>query len=148
MQTFLPYPDYELSAKSLDNRRLNKQRVEVLQILNVLHQVNDSGAGWRNHPAVKMWRGYEPQLCEYGLVMCEEWIRRGYSDSVKEKLEWHLDCATAGEFTLEKPWWFGDQDFHLSHRSNLLRKDPDHYGKIFGDIPNNLPYKWPELEEQ
>ena len=36
MQTFLPYPDFERSAKVLDNKRLGKQRVEVLQILNVL----------------------------------------------------------------------------------------------------------------
>jgi hypothetical protein len=36
MQTFLPYKDFDLSAKALDNKRLNKQILEGYQILNVL----------------------------------------------------------------------------------------------------------------
>jgi hypothetical protein len=36
MQTFLPYEDFTLSAQVLDYRRLGKQRVEALQIYNVL----------------------------------------------------------------------------------------------------------------
>ncbi len=54
MQTFLPYPDFAESARVLDNKRLGKQRVEVLQILNVL--TDSTRKGWRNHPAVAMWR--------------------------------------------------------------------------------------------
>ena len=34
MQTFLPYADFAQSAKVLDMKRLGKQRVEVLQLLN------------------------------------------------------------------------------------------------------------------
>jgi len=41
------------------------------------------------------------------------------------------------------PRWLGRADFHLSHKSNLVRKDEGYYGRIFGDIPNNLPYIWP-----
>ena len=37
VQTFLPYPDFERTAEVLDDRRLGKQRVEVLQILNAMH---------------------------------------------------------------------------------------------------------------
>ena len=36
MQTFLPYSNYPASARVLDNKRLGKQRVEVLQILKAL----------------------------------------------------------------------------------------------------------------
>lgn len=143
MQTFLPYPDFAESAAALDRQRLGKQRVEVVQILNVLHQVDDK-TGWANHPVMKMWRGHEPQLCEYGIEICEEWTRRGYEDNCQAKIEWHLDCATSGDFTMEKPKWFGDVEFHLSHQSNLLRKDPEWYGKIFVGIPSDLPYIWPE----
>ena len=32
MQTFLPYPDFWVSAKMLDDKRLGKQRVEAMQI--------------------------------------------------------------------------------------------------------------------
>jgi hypothetical protein len=37
MQTFLPYPDYKLSASVMDMRRLGKQRVETWQIIKALY---------------------------------------------------------------------------------------------------------------
>ena len=43
MQTFLPYPDFHESAKVLDMKRLGKQRVEVLQLLNSFHKPNYKG---------------------------------------------------------------------------------------------------------
>lgn len=144
MQTFLPFPDFVESAGALDRQRLGKQRVEVVQILNVLHQVDvRAKQGWVNHPAVRMWRGYEVSLCEYGLIICEEWIARGYKDSCKAKIETHLDWATGGAYEMDKPGWFGDVAFHLSHQSNLIRKDPDFYGPQFPGVPNDLPYIWP-----
>ena len=36
MQTFLPYPAFDLSAQVLDRQRLGKQRVETLQVLKAL----------------------------------------------------------------------------------------------------------------
>lgn len=124
MQTFVPFPDYVESAKALDNLRLGKQRVEVYQILNVLHEINPS-AGWRNHPAVKMWRGHELQLCEYGLVVCEEWISRGFKDTVTAQIRQHMEWAESGDML--KPDWWGDTRVHDSHKSNLLRKAELHY---------------------
>ncbi|TMR24154.1 hypothetical protein ETD86_05390 [Nonomuraea turkmeniaca] len=59
MQTFLPYPDFAASAAVLDPLRLDKQRVEALQILRAL---TVSEYGWRHHPVVKMWAGYEAAL--------------------------------------------------------------------------------------
>ena len=38
MQTFLPYKSFEESAKVLDWRRLGKQRVEGMQIINAIEQ--------------------------------------------------------------------------------------------------------------
>jgi hypothetical protein len=128
---------------------LGKQRAEVITILNVLHEVAPaSGVLYsmqiQNHPAIKMWRGYAVQLCEYGLVMCEEWIKRGYRDvTAKSQIEWHMDMATSGAFTMEKPPWLGDEALHLSHRSNLLRKMPSHYRNFWPDDPDNLQYVWP-----
>lgn len=142
MQTFLPLPDYELSAKVLDNKRLGKQRVEVLQILNVLHE-RSTGTGWRNHPAVRMWRGFEPQLCEYGLVICEVWRSRGFKDTCLDKIRRQLDWSASGNFNMDLPPWFGDPDFHFAHQSNLVRKDPEYYGHYFPEVPNDLPYIWP-----
>ena len=81
MQTFLPYSDFEKSAKVLDYRRLGKQRVEGYQIMKALLNLTESKA-WRNHPATAMWRGHEGALALYCKTMCEEWIRRGYNDSL------------------------------------------------------------------
>ena len=39
--------------------------------------------------------------------------------------------------------WLGDQDFHRSHQSSPLRKDPEHYGPMFPGVPEDLPYVWP-----
>lgn len=144
MQTFLPYPDYKMSAAVLDTPRLGKQRVEVLQILNTLHDIpTETGKprGWANHPAVRMWRSSELQLCEYGLVVVDEWRLRGYKDTCYDKIAQHMEWAEGGNML--KPAWFGDIDFHESHKSNLLRKDPEHYGKFFPDTPDDLPYIWP-----
>lgn len=66
LQTFMPHPDFAASAACLDYRRLGKQRVEGLQILNAL----DKGGAWRNHPAVKMWTGYRGALARYILAVC------------------------------------------------------------------------------
>lgn len=133
MQTFLPYPDFQASATVLDRQRLGKQRVEVLQLLRAL---NGQTAGWTNHPAARMWRGYEPALRDYGITICDEWIARGYRDTCRGKI-----AALAAGNRVDPPW-LGDPEFHASHRSNLLRKDPDHYGLLF-DEPDDLPYVWP-----
>ena len=120
MQTFLPYPDFDASARCLDDRRLGKQRVEVLQILNAIQ--DPTKKGWQNHPCTRMWRPHPGALVRYGLAICEEWRRRGYRDTVLEKL---LDRCAPSE---ENPPWLGDPRLHTSHRASLLRKDPGHYG--------------------
>ena len=78
MQTFLPYPSMGQSVRCLDYRRLGKQRVEALQILNAL---DGKSKGWTN--------------------------------------------------------------LHASHRSNLLKKDPEHYGQFGWSEPHDLAYVWP-----
>ena len=78
----------------LDYRRLGKQRVEAYQILNVLSgkgKKNKNGTvAWSNHPAVKMWKGYEKALALYGYTMCLEWKYRGYKDSLLQKFSEYL----------------------------------------------------------
>ncbi|MFK3985272.1 MSMEG_6728 family protein [Micromonospora sp. NPDC050397] len=149
MQTFLPYPDFGDTARVLDARRLGKQRVEALQVLRGLTWPR---YGWRHHPAVKMWAGYEEALVRYGLDVCEVWTATGRGDTVAvtlvvdlaaacniERVRSQPELAEAGEL----PPWLGREDLHLSHRVSLLRKDPDFYRPFFGDLPPDLPYVWP-----
>jgi hypothetical protein len=142
VQTFLPYPSFTESAAALDPLRLGKQRVETLQLLRA-NTVPDYG--WRHHPAAKMWAGRLPALVSYGLAMTDAWIALGRADSVREQLlafAPEVDGATQED--LEMPRWLGDEEFHLSHRSNLVRKDPEFYRLRFGDVPDDLPYVWPD----
>lgn len=136
MQTFLPYPDFLASARVLDNRRLGKQRVETLQILNAL---TNPSYGWQNHPAVKMWRGHVPLLAVYGLAICHEWIKRGYRDTCTDK----INAFTTSDLITDQPAWLGNDAFHASHRSNLLRKEPEHYSQFHWTDGPDLPYVWP-----
>ena len=140
MQTFLPYPDFQESAKVLDYRRLGKQRVEGLQLLNSL-LIPTSSKGWKNHPAREMWRGHEYQLAKYNQYICLEWISRGYKDTCLDKtlaIMSNLPVSTL-------PIWFGNPGFHAAHRSNLLRKDFGFYSKFNWLETPNLPYLWPSV---
>ena len=138
MQTFLPYKDFAQSAAVLDRQRLGKQRVETLQVMNALI---DPMYGWRNHPAVKMWRGYASALLRYQEAVCNEWTSRGYKDTCLDKTR--LAVAQSGLMLDDiMPDWLGNEDIHRSHRSNLLRKFPEHYAQYFDDV-DNLEYVWP-----
>lgn len=88
-----------------------------------------------------MWRGHEWMLGVYGLCICEEWIGRGCRDTCSEKILNEMDKFV----DTGPPPWLGDERFHLSHRSNLLRKDAAYYRKFFPNDPDNLPYVWPKI---
>ena len=142
MNTFLPYSDFDESARCLDRQRLGKQRVECVQLLRALHGVT---SGWRNHPATRMWEGYDGALALYGVAVCNEWTRRGYRDRQRHEIEsmfplWFWATLVTD---VRMPPWLGDEDFHRSHKSNLLRKDFLWYGQYNWPVPPNLPYVWP-----
>lgn len=161
MQTFLPYPDFAKSARVLDYRRLGKQRVECKQILNALlwelnpYQLRPKKIGWVNHPATRMWKDYECALCEYAIIVCEEWISRGYKDTLLPHFQEVRGTLVTyfGLKTYDLPYWLGDIALHLSHQSNLLRKDWDYYLPVFRTeglftTSSLVPYYWPPpLEE-
>ena len=130
MQTFLPYSNFRKTAEVLDYRRLGKQRVEGMQIINTI--VNPNQKGWRNHPIVIMWTPYVQALMVYTNTIINEWINRGYNNNMKL---YDID-------TIVMPHWLGREEFHASHRANLLRKDFKHYSQ-FGWTENpRTPYVW------
>ena len=131
MQTFLPYVSFIESAEHLDYRRLGKQRVEAFQILNSLKNHDR----WYNHPAVKMWEGFEEALKFYCNCMIEEWVARGYRNNMK------LYKINYDELVLPK--WIGNEEFHKSHRAALLYKNHDFYSKFNWEEEPKLDYIWP-----
>lgn len=146
MQTFVPHgSDFTSNAMVLDRQRLGKQRVEGLQIINTLLGYSD---GWANHPAVKMWKGYEQALVKYTLSMCNAWTLKGYKDTCATKiLEKSIESGLFVPETvwadIELPTWLDDPEVMESHKSNLLRKLPSHYSKYWPEVSPDLPYKWP-----
>lgn len=182
MITFLPYPDFEKSAKVLDWRRLGKQRPETKQILEInlckkagfltvclkcgkcspynstpcdcgemFHEQrypDEVKIPYENQPAVRMWRTYETYLAIYGMVICGEWISRGYKDNLFDFFD---SIYQQGSIDEDCPPWLGREKFHRSHQANLLSKDVKHYFKYFGDYFTNMqqgdyfiemPYEW------
>jgi hypothetical protein len=148
VQTFLPYPDFERSARSLDQKRLGKQRVETIQVVRALTWEK---YGWANHPATLMWKGFEEALGRYGFTCCEVWVQLGFGDTCATTIATDLRAAGITRVRTQEelaeagalPPWLGDEALHRSHQSSLLRKDPDHYRPVFGDVPDDLPYVWP-----
>jgi len=136
MQTFLPYSDFFESAKCLHPKHLGNQYYrEGMTLLN---------GGWKNHPAHKMWRGYEKSLTEY-LLFCQKTLQlkgKWYGKTAVKLRHIRKSLPDTGY-----PPWLGNKEFHASHRSNLLRKDKEKgwnwYIKIGWPEEETLPYVWP-----
>lgn len=116
MQTFMPFPDFKRSLEQLDPKRLGNQVYREGKTL-----VN---GGWSNHPASKMWRGYEYALCEYCLKGLEVLASRNrfYPHWVAYFIAKQLEFPNTG-----MPPWMGDDRVHSSHRAALYYKDKEYY---------------------
>lgn len=136
VNTFIPFNSFEKCAACLDNKRLGKQRVEAMQIINIITGATKT-KGWRNHPVVAMWQDYPDALKAYYNAVVKEWIKRGFVNNMtlytipaKYKMPWFMNCLTV----------------QMSHRGNLVRKNPEHYAQQFGILPPNYTahtYVWP-----
>lgn len=132
MQTFLAYPSFRESMRVLDDSRLGNQVYrEGITLLR---------GGWPNHPASKMWRGYEGALANYLMCGVLELYYRGKD---YHNRPWCQELFSYAVGSISEPPWLGDPAFHASHRSNLLRKDPVWYGQYGWTEPDDLEYVWP-----
>jgi hypothetical protein len=132
MQVFVPYPDIRLSVAALDPKRLGNQIYrECLTLIR---------GGWPNHPASRAWTGHFHALALYSLAGLDELDSRGrHYPHHRATFEQYLSQFPDTGF----PKWWGREDVHRSHASNLLRKDPAFYGPKFPGVPADLPYIWP-----
>lgn len=133
----MPYSDYKKCAKVLDKKRLLKQRVEALQIVNILEKLEknpDAKVGFMHHPIVKMWKGHIDSLKLYCNTMILESISRKCNNTMK--LYDLPKSNSKPESKIVHPWWISFSHLNYSHQASLLRKDPDHYHKYFYDLPD------------
>lgn len=127
MQVFIVGSPLE-TATALDPKRLNKQIIEVGQILDALN----GAKAWSSHPCVLQYRGYEKWLeiykgilmsyekCEFGTAILSnmyadnyrpDWHTQAYYDQMKRRLytkdpEHYKQWAHFG--TSEENWYFVD----------------------------------------
>lgn len=133
MMTFVTSSNPIECAKVLDYRRLGKQRVEAYQILRTLR---NHSHGWKNHPAVRMWEGHENALAVYMNAMIDEWILRGYKNTMKKE---EISETSPPKF----PWWFYWKPLHDSHKAALNRKMSSWYNFDVDECFMTHGYIWP-----
>jgi Pyrimidine dimer DNA glycosylase len=142
VNTFLPFRSYAESAKCLDNKRLFKQLVECKQLWTGIHY---QSKGWVNHPATVMWRPYTEQYMAYWRATLLEVVRRGAinPDAITR---WRKLIDGIGLPLLKRcPWWMEHPAVFVSHRSNLYKKNPDHYRAFECQYTG---YFWPDPEHE
>ena len=130
MQTFLSETFFKTSLEVLDNKRLNKQLLESLQIAKVLS--NPDAKAWKNHPAVLQWKGYEKSLLCYASEAEQLCHDRGIKTDKNRatllalKKQLHYDDSE-----LILPSWWEDSSLAcrviVTHRARLYEKDPVFY---------------------
>lgn len=131
MQVFLPYVDFVESVRCLDPSRLGNQIYrEGLTLIK---------GGWKHHPASKIWANHKHALAQYCLAGLDELDRRG-----RHYPHHRLFFLNILNSTIDtgNPICVGNESFHASHRSNLLRKNPLWYGKFGWKESSDLPYVW------
>lgn len=143
MQTFLADKSFRESARVLDNSRLGNQCYRECKTL-----IN---GGWENHPASKMWHGYEHALCEYALELAHEMGRRKKPDgSPKWKPQVVARWTNYWSELMDTypdtgyPPWLGNEQFHSSHRAALLAKNWFWYRQFNWTEEPRIDYTWPK----
>ena len=155
MQSFLTQPEFSVTASHLDDKRLNKQRVECKQIYASLTGISEPfgedpkpTTAWQWHPAVVQWRTYEALLCQYALFITLECDKRGMADNTNMK-DFFFTRMMRHEMKI--PRWWTDPKIRSaiihSHRCNLARKNWKHYMPLFPELkPSEVfttAYVWP-----
>ena len=86
-----------------------------------------------------MWDGYTAALVDYGVAMCDEWIRRCYEDHLRPRI---LQYDWGGDLVM--PPWLTD-DLCRVYRSLLLRKYPEHYRPLWPGEDSRIPFDFPNV---
>lgn len=159
VNTFLPYADFIRSLARLDNKRIQKQSIEAFQIWMILTQP-EIKTGFKNHPAVRMWKNYTNALRYYILLAVAETSRRitktGKNYKIKKMAQniqnYNLSMTSVEIQNIVYPWWFGNEKFHGAQRSMLYRKGKlassnNFYDEFYSDSLIYGGYVWPKSTE-
>jgi hypothetical protein len=88
-----------------------------------------------------MWKHHKIALAYYGLLACDEWIKRGFNSTIHE----NFINVLRKQPKFHLPTWITRQDVLESHQANLVRKDFLHYTY---SVEPRLGYIWPVDTEE
>lgn len=137
MQVFCPCLDPFDTVKVLDNRRLNKQILEILQILSVNLNIN---IDWKipkyvkNHPNTKLWKNDPLYLIKYLEDLFIEYTKR---TNKKHKCEEKLNYFPQGFYLYKNCLILPDfltSSFCYNHKKLLLEKNYNYYINYFKEF--------------
>ena len=106
------------TAKCLDKRRLNKQIIEVKQIISA---IEGKSTAWRNHPVTIMYQH------ELNFLRSYKWCLIAYKENRIEDAKWFSNrCERV------KPDFLKDCDWYFENMKNrLYTKNKEHYSIYF-----------------
>lgn len=137
------YGAIKLTSVPKDDRPRLKTQRKAYQAKKKLMNLR----GWVGHPAREVWRGHEKALCYYGLLICQEWASRGFTEDCGKQI---ADIGSTFPWT-GWPDWIEDSEVHLHMRQSLRYKEVvDNANWIAQEKMSKVSWRyrnlWPDVE--
>lgn len=123
---YIPTHNLDRCFIKFDDNLLREQRSECFKIMASINQENKE----QLHPCVQMWVDYKQFLMLFTNKCMDECDKRGFTNHTY----FHYLQSDIGD-NPTKPWWWGWDRLHLSHRAGLIHKDPDTYEPRYLNVP-------------
>lgn len=141
--TLLPRIKFNAALRTLADDELLQQCEDATALLEEVSTVQKPSQ--LSLPA-RGWLGFEYQLGLYAVGACLLWrTERHHNSGPWEKAH---DIFASWEPDHTKPPWVGDLIVHRSHRSYLIRNNPDIYTEVFPSTPDLMPVVFPQIVKQ
>lgn len=136
MVIVVPFPNFSMCCKVLESGRLKDMLDYIDQLLGHLPPVDI-----KESRTADMWRGAPNALADYGNYIGKELLVRGEPSVLVDPFLFKL---TRIPYSL--PWWFGQEEFHATHRRFLSLRNPKHYGQYWEGPKPGTGYviPWPK----
>jgi hypothetical protein len=146
----MPHINSGATAASLSDTDLREQIGVVDRIVRGLE--GDESGQEGDFLGLSMWTGFEYRLILHGMRLAHELIAIRHI-AVAEGLTAYIakigiELEEAGDTDRTDPPWVGNLDVHRSHRSQLIRLDPQSYADRWPNTPPRMPALWPQLVDK
>ena len=139
MNIWVPYANLTMNVKVLTDEHLSEVVYVGLDTLRAIVADQDGRLA-------EMWRSAPAGLLSYLVRADQERQARGQPAELRVRRAFsHLARRGLSLAPVMPRWFGGDPSLHLSHRSRLIRIDPEYYAqRLPFDTPLDLPLRWPK----